>query len=90
MVVMVAMEPFKVLSMMVYLAFESVGMLNVVADTALNDISAKNANKAFFISLSPLVGFGQISRDISGFNATKSKKPHRSEVVSVLNRPSQI
>lgn len=49
--------------MMVYLAFESVGMLNVVADTALNDISAKSANKAFFISLSPLVGFGQISRD---------------------------
>lgn len=63
MVVMVAMEPFKVLSMMVYLAFESVGMLNVVADTALNDISAKSANKAFFISLSPLVSFGQISRD---------------------------
>lgn len=55
MVVMVTMEPVKVLSMMVYLAFESVGMLNVVADTALNDISAKNANKAFFISLSPSV-----------------------------------
>lgn len=55
MVVMVAMEPFKLLSMIVYLAFESVGMLIVVAETALNDIRAMTKNTTFFTPSPPSI-----------------------------------
>ena len=49
MVVMVAMEPFKLLSMMVYLAFESVGMEIVVAEAAPKETVNINTKANFFM-----------------------------------------
>lgn len=68
---MVAMVPFVVLSMMVYLAFESVGILTVVADIALNDINAMTTNKTFFMSLPPSVNDWVILANFEAFSLTK-------------------